>query len=105
MSIQKNRLLMEAQVKRLRGQLTEGYRYGKDKKMDILNSVANSFAMDGDVTYAEFIKRAKSKGVNISSNELQKLLDDWAFLEDVDTFWVDWDNNKKIITFDDPSNI
>ena len=41
----------------------------------------------------------------ILPKKLQKLLDDWAFLEDVDTFWVDWDNNKKIITFDDPSNI
>jgi hypothetical protein len=92
-------------IKTFKQFLNESYKYGKDPEMDILYNIAHGLANAGKVKFSDFIKKAKGKGVNLTSGQLEKYLKDWSFLDDEDNYWIDWDSNNKTISFGDPGDI
>jgi hypothetical protein len=92
-------------IKTFKQFLNESYKYMKDPEMDILYNVAHAFANAGKVKFSDFIKKAKAKGVNLTPVQLEKYLEDWAFLDNEDHYWIGWDSNNKTISFGDPADI
>jgi len=92
-------LVMEYKV------LNEKYQYGKDKKMDVLNKLLDSYGNAGYVSYEKFIEKAKSRGVTLTIDKLKELLTNRSFMDGDQVAFVDFDNKNEKFYFDDPANI
>jgi hypothetical protein len=81
------------------------YQHGKDKKMDILNNLLDSYGNVGYVSYEAFIKKAKSRGVTLTIDKLKELLTNRSFMDGDQIYFVEFNNKNEKFYFDDPANI